>query len=139
MPSEPLILLVDDDPDYLSVYECILKPKGFRMVTAHDPAEAWRQLEAHQPDLVVSDLMMDSLDAGFSLAQKIKREPRFRDIPVIIATAITSQTGLSFRPRSPDELAAMSADAFFDKPVKAADLLAKVAELLAKKNHDTGQ
>lgn len=131
MANAPLILLVDDDPDFLQVYQAILEPKGYRVATACDAKEAWKQLEAEKPDLVITDLMMDNLDSGFSLASKIKGDNRFKDLPIIIATAITSQTGLSFKPKTPEELAAMSADAFFDKPVPAAQLLAKVAELLA--------
>ena len=134
MASPALILLVDDDPDFLHVYQCILEPKGYRVACASDPKEAWRKLEHDKPDLVISDLMMDDLDAGFSLAREIKRDPRFKHLPIIIATAITSQTGLSFRPKTPEDLTAMFADAYFDKPVPAALLLAKVAELLAAKN-----
>lgn len=134
MPHLPLILLVDDDPDFLHVYQCILEPKGYRVACASDPKEAWRSLEQETPDLIISDLMMDDLDAGFSLAREIKRDARFKHLPIIIATAITSQTGLSFRPKTPEDLAAMFADAFFDKPVPATSLLAKVAELLAEKH-----
>ena len=134
MASPALILLVDDDPDFLHVYECILEPQGYRVACASDPKEAWRKLEHDKPDLVISDLMMDDLDAGFSLAREIKRDPRFKHLPIIIATAITSQTGLSFKPKTPEDLAAMFADAYFDKPVPTASLLAKVAELLAARN-----
>lgn len=132
MPKPPLILLVDDDPDFLHVYQCILEPKGYRVACACDPKEAWAKLQQEPPDLVISDLMMDDLDAGFSLARQIRRDARFKNVPIIIATAITSQTGLSFRPKTPADLAAMSADAFFDKPVPAAELLKKVEELLGR-------
>jgi CheY-like chemotaxis protein len=74
--------------------------------------------------------MMQSLDSGFTLAKAIKTDPRFSAIPVIIVTAVASQKGFDFRPRSAADLAAMHADAFFDKPVSPGALIAKVEELL---------
>jgi response regulator RpfG family c-di-GMP phosphodiesterase len=51
-------------------------------------------------------------------------------VPIIIATAVSSTMGLSFRPRTDSELMAMRVDAYFDKPVSPKALVAKVAELL---------
>jgi len=52
--------------------------------------------------------------------------------PVIIATAVTSQVGLDFRPRTPADLAAMHVDAYFDKPIPPKQLLEKIGALLAR-------
>jgi len=90
------------------------------------------------PDLVVTDLMMSSLHAGFSLAQEMAADPRLRHVPVIIVTAIGSQLGLDFNPRSPDDLAAMHAAAFFEKPVEPDALLGAIAELLGHKHRTPG-
>ena len=51
-------------------------------------------------------------------------------MPVILVTAVSVQRGFDFRPRGAADLAAMHADAYFDKPVDPAALTAKVAELL---------
>ena len=82
-----------------------------------------------RPSLVITDLMMKSLDAGFSFARTIRSDPRLSDIPIIIVSAVASQKGFDFRPRTADDLAAMNAEAFFDKPVPPAAFLAKVKEL----------
>jgi CheY-like chemotaxis protein len=79
---------------------------------------------------VVTDLMMKALDSGFSFARTLKSDPRFATIPVVIVTAVSSQKGFDFHPKSPADLKAMNADAFFDKPVSPEALLAKVKELL---------
>jgi CheY-like chemotaxis protein len=128
------ILLVDDDVDFLSVYRCILEPQGYRVVCCHDGQEAWEHMQREKPDLVITDLMMNTLDAGFSFSEQVKTDPRFRDVPVIIATAITSTSGLSFRPKNAAELAAMHVDGYFDKPVPGQELIEKVAQLLARRD-----
>lgn len=125
------IVLVDDDHDFLEMNSGILEAKGYRVSCFTDADQAWQSLEAETPNLVITDLMMKSLDSGFSLAKKIKFDPRFTDIPVVIVTAVASKRGFDFNPRSQEELEVMRADAFFDKPVSPELLIAKVEELLA--------
>jgi len=131
--SAPLILLVDDDVDFLEINRLILEPQGYRVRCCSNPDEAWRQMEQEKPNLIITDLMMNNLDAGFSFSQRVKDDPRFRDVPVIIATAVSSEQGFDFRPRTPAELAAMCVDAYFDKPIRPPALLAKVEELLRRR------
>jgi len=126
---EKLILLVDDDPDFLEQNRGVLAAAGYRVSCFSDPQEALQAAEGKRPDLVISDLMMKALDSGFSLARELKS--RWAGIPVILVTAAASQRGFNFSPRGREDLAAMNADAFFDKPVDPAALIAKVKELLA--------
>jgi CheY-like chemotaxis protein len=125
------ILLVDDDHDFLAMNRSILEARGYRVVAATSPREAMAQIGRERPDLVVTDLMMSDLDAGFSLSRAVKDSPETASIPVIIVTAASSQRGFDFRPRDSADLAAMKADAFLDKPVTPAALLAAIEELLA--------
>ena len=122
------ILLVDDDRDFLEMNRGVLEARGYRVRCASDPKAALVAAAAERPDLVVTDLMMDRLDAGFSLARGLKE--RFPGLPVILVTAVSVQRGYDFRPRGEPDLAAMHADAYFDKPVEPGALTAKVAELL---------
>lgn len=129
-----LILIVDDDFDFLELNRMILERAGYRVVTAADPAQALVLMAKERPDLVISDLMMTSLDSGFSLARTIKGDPAYAGIPVIITTSVTSTLGLDFRPRSEADMSEMHIDAYFDKPVDPARLLSKIAELLNPKS-----
>ena len=129
--EQALILIVDDDYDFLEINRMILERAGYRVVTAAEPQQALTKMEKEKPDLVISDLMMSALDSGFSFARSIKEDPRFADIPVILSTSVSSAMGLDFRPRSAQETAQMNVDAYFDKPLVPAKLLAKIAELLA--------
>jgi CheY-like chemotaxis protein len=131
MTDKPaLILIVDDDYDFLEINRLVLERAGYRVETAADPRQALRKMTEEKPDLVITDLMMTSLDSGFSFSRAIKAQPGYEDIPVIIATSVTATLGLDFRPRSEDDTATMNVDAYFDKPLDAQRLLAKVAELL---------
>jgi CheY-like chemotaxis protein len=126
------ILLVDDDVDFVEMNRRILEAKGYSVEGVYDVEDALARMPAFRPNLVISDLMMKTLDAGFSFARRIKEDPQMRGVRVIIVTSVTSSMGLDFRPRTPEDLAAMHADAYFDKPVPPQALLAKVQELLSE-------
>jgi CheY-like chemotaxis protein len=122
------ILLVDDDRDFLEQNRGVLAATGYRVSCFSDPQEALAAAAGELPDLVITDLMMKALDSGLSLARELKA--RHPGLPVILVTAVSSQRGFDFSPRGPEDLAAMNADAFFDKPVDPAALIARVKELL---------
>ena len=109
----------------------VLERAGYRVVTASEPGAALSKMHEEKPDLIISDLMMTAMDSGFSFARTIKEDPNYADIPVILSTSVSSAMGLDFRPRTTAETAAMNVDAYFDKPLDARRLMAKVAELLA--------
>lgn len=129
--ARPLILVVDDDYDFLELNRLILERAGYRVVTAAEPKQALAKMEEEKPDLVISDLMMTALDSGFSFARMVKEDERYRSIPVIISTSVSTALGLNFEPRSETDMAQMHIDAYFHKPLDPSQLLAKVEELLA--------
>jgi len=132
----PVILLVDDDPDFIRINRPVLERSGYRVVCASDPQGALAQMTEQKPHLVVTDLMMKALDSGFSLARQLKQDARFKETPIIIVTAVGSQRGFDFRPRTAEEVAAMCADAYFEKPIAPEALLQKVQELLRRSHKE---
>jgi len=130
--DQPLILIVDDDYDFLEINRFILEGAGYGVVTATNPAEAQQRIAEQTPDLVITDLVMTSADAGFAFSGQLKGDPRTAGVPTIISTSVSSQLGLNFRPETDADLAKMHVDAYFDKPVDAQALLAKVKELLER-------
>jgi CheY-like chemotaxis protein len=132
--ASAVIFLVDDDRDFLELEQSVLAANGYTVMCFSDPQSALAAMSAQYepgcPALIVTDLMMKSLDAGFTFARAVKANPRFADVPVIIVSAVASQKGFDFRPATDADLAAMGADAFFDKPAPPEALLAKVKELL---------
>ena len=133
MASEaPLIVLVDDDPDFLEINARVLEAEGYRVLSFSNPQDALEGMGEEKPQLVITDLMMQALHAGFSFARQIKEDARFGDVPVIIVTAVGSRLGLDFNPSTPGDLAAMRAEAYFEKPVSPQALLAKAGELVQR-------
>ena len=131
-----LVLLLDDDADFLELERTIFESRGYEVSSHHDSQSALAALARRAPEgrrvLIVCDLMMKALDSGFSFARTVKGDPRFRDVPIIIVSAIASQKGFDFHPRTAEDLAGMNADAFFDKPVQPQALLAAAERLLAR-------
>ena len=130
--EQALILIVDDDYDFLEINRFILEGAGYRVATATNPVEALRRVDVEVPDLVITDLMMTSIDAGFAFSAQLKGDARTAAVPIIISTSVSSQLGLNLRPESDEDLVKMRVDAYFDKPIPAAALLAKVEELLGR-------
>ena len=130
--EQALILIVDDDYEFLEINRFILEGAGYRVATATNPVEALRRVDVEVPDLVITDLMMTSIDAGFAFSAQLKGDARTAAVPIIISTSVSSQLGLNLRPESDEDLVKMCVDAYFDKPIPAAALLAKVGELLGR-------
>jgi diguanylate cyclase (GGDEF)-like protein len=86
MEGKPHVLVVDDDPDKLSLLEMALIMAGYEVRTARDGEEGLATIASFQPDLVVSDVMMPGMN-GYDLARRIRENPQTRFIPIILQTA----------------------------------------------------
>lgn len=120
------ILVVDDDPDITFAVSLFLKKEGHDVYIAASRAEGMKQLESCKPDLMVLDVMMEQPDDGIAMAQELRRTGH--TLPILMLTSVGKVTGMNFD-RDND---LVPVDAFFEKPVKPADLVQKVAELLKK-------
>ena len=96
MNAKPKILLVDDDEDFLFQHRIQLENAGFEVATATTRAQAETAIATFTPDLAILDLMMEQHDDGFVLSHHLKRG--VPGLPVILVTAVTSETGLVFDP-----------------------------------------
>jgi CheY-like chemotaxis protein len=126
--SDFTVLVVDDDPDYLFQTVSNLERAGYKTVAVESQAEAELFLSKHKPDLAIFDLMMESDDSGFILCYKLKR--KYPDVPVILATAVARETGLSFSLDSESERNWIRADRYLEKGIRAEQLDMEVSKLL---------
>lgn len=122
------ILIVDDDMDYLFQLKMKVENFGFDTITAESQKEAESIIETTKPDLAILDLMMENEDSGFILSYKIKR--KYPDVPVIIATAVSAETGMTFDIESEDDQEWIRADQFLDKGIRADQLKNEIDRLL---------
>ena len=132
MKKSPKILIVDDDPDFIEIGRLSLEGQGYRVLSASSGKEGWEMVEKETPDLVILDLMMEDLDAGMTLSNRIKSHPRYANIPILMLTSISRETGMDFTPRSEEDLRKLKVDDFHSKPIKVKILREKVEKLLGR-------
>jgi response regulator RpfG family c-di-GMP phosphodiesterase len=128
MDNKVTILLVDDDIDYLFQMEMNLKNMGYQVITCETRKEGEKMLQKMRPDLAIFDLMMETEDSGFILSYKAKQ--KYPDLPVIIATAVASETGISFGLNSPEEKEWIKADLYLEKGIRKEQLQKEIEKLL---------
>lgn len=122
------ILIVDDDPDYLFQIKTAIQDMGFAVITADTQKEAETIIEKKKPDLAIFDLMMENQDTGFILCYQMKN--RYPDVPIIIASAVTAETGIIFDVNSQEEQDWIKADLFLDKGIRMDQLHKEINKLL---------
>jgi len=124
------ILIADDDQDFRLQLRIQLEGAGFEVLAAGGRLEAEALLQERHIDLAIVDLMMEEVDGGFALCHRIKRKDP--SIPVILVTAVTSETGLEFDAATKEERSWVKADALVDKPVRFEQLTREIDRLLGE-------
>ncbi len=128
MSAKKRILIVDDDPDVVDQLTLALQGQGYEIVSAGSRAEAEETLLTVRPDLAIFDLMMEEKDSGFVLCHHLKKF--YPETPVIMLTAVTAATGISFSTQSPEARSWIKADRVLDKPVRPEQIRVEVRKLL---------
>jgi DNA-binding response OmpR family regulator len=80
------ILVVDDDPTYLTLEESVLKREGYEVVTAEDGTKAMTLYQEQDFDLVLLDVMMPGVD-GFEVSRTLREGDRQKKVPVVFVTS----------------------------------------------------
>ena len=80
------ILVVDDSPFIVDVFVTMLERGGYRTVAAYGGEECLEILKTVTPDLILLDIMMEPVD-GWETLERIKENPKTKDIPVLMLTA----------------------------------------------------
>ena len=129
MRTPPLILIVDDNPANLEIFEMRLAANHYDIITAADGEAGLAMVKKHQPDLVLLDIMMPKMD-GIEVCRQIRTDATLPFIPIIMVTAKTD---------TKDVVAGLDAgaDEYLTKPVNHAALVARVKSMLRIKSlHD---
>ena len=126
--SDFTILVADDDPDYLFQKVFSLEKAGYKTMAVESQSEAEAVISKFKPSLAIFDLMMESDDSGFILCYKIKK--KYPDVPVILATAVSRETGMSFSLDSGKDKSWIRADKYLEKVIRPEQLDQEVMKLL---------
>jgi signal transduction histidine kinase/DNA-binding response OmpR family regulator/ligand-binding sensor domain-containing protein len=121
LEKEMKILVVEDNDDLLNFMKTSLADK-FRVLVAGDGNTAWKNVLKHQPDLVVSDIMMPGMD-GFELCRLMKSTYETSHIPIILLTALSEKS---------DQLhgLGLGADDYLTKPFDMNMLVQKIKSII---------
>jgi DNA-binding response OmpR family regulator len=82
----PQIMVVDDDPDAVSILARYIRREGFAVLEASSGTECLRLAKQHTPDVILLDLMMPEMD-GFAVCRALRADSATAEIPVIMLTA----------------------------------------------------
>jgi signal transduction histidine kinase len=127
--QQATILVVDDQPDNFDTIELLLTQEGYRLDYADSGAEAIAYLENTQPDVILLDVMMPEMD-GFEACRRIKANPQWQHLPIVMVTALSSKADLA-------RCLEAGSDDFISKPVNGTELRARVRSMLRiKRQYD---
>lgn len=122
------ILIVDDDMDSLELMKHHVESFGYDTITAESQKDGEQLIENEKPDLAIFDLMMENKDSGFILSYKMKK--KHPEVPVIIATAVTAETGMVFGLDTEEERTWIKADQYLEKGIRPDQLHREINKLL---------
>jgi DNA-binding response OmpR family regulator len=119
----PLILIVEDDPDFLAMMVTALGEEGYRVATAQDGEEALASARRDRPDLIVLDLMLPRMNALQFRAEQ-RRDPQLCSIPIICLSGASHASTVALE---------LGTDDCLGKPVDLERLLAVISKHLASR------
>ncbi len=119
------ILVVDDEPDCVSIIQCRLEWCHYEVVTASNGREGLRIAENENPDIVLLDTNMPVMD-GHEMLERMRKHPILKDTPVIMVTALCDR----------EDIAAASVFGIADyvtKPIDFTSLIEKISNILGNR------
>ena len=128
------ILIIDDDPDIVTAVRMTLEHAGHKVSSANSGKEGLQKVKAESPELIILDVMMETMTEGFQVALKLhSQDPasewkKYRNIPILMLSAIHSTTPLRYEP----DMDYLSVELFVDKPIDPDDLIRKVNWILER-------
>ncbi len=130
------ILVIDDDPDLVESIRIVLEANNYNVSSAANGTEGLRLIKEIHPDLIILDVMMDSITEGFHVSQQLRnQDPQseysaYSTIPILMLTAVSQKMHMEFSPQTDGDY--LPVDEFVDKPIKIEALLQRVKKLIQK-------
>jgi len=123
-PVKRRVMLVDDDPDVLSLLENLLTDEGVELIKVSNATEVGLKAAQLSPDLILLDFLMPEID-GFEVCKALRDNELTRSMPIMAVTCLTKEEDI-------ERIFACGADEYLAKPFRPEDLLSKVRELIGR-------
>jgi len=127
------ILIIDDDRDLVESIRIVLESKKYKTRTAYNGKEGYRKIQEMAPDLIILDVMMATDTEGFSVAYKLRNNPDYQQIPIIMVTGFTKKMA----EEGPEKFQHIMGESwpvtqFLEKPIDPEVLLSVIEEALGE-------
>jgi DNA-binding response OmpR family regulator len=122
MPKK--VLIVDDEPSIIVPLQFLMEQNGYETSVAFSGEEAMETVVESHPNLILLDIMLPIID-GFEVCQRVRENPEWNDIRIILLTAMGSEANIA-------KGLALGADAYITKPFSNSEVIAKVKELICQ-------
>ncbi len=132
--SSKKILIIDDDPDFVTAMQIPLESNSYSVVSADSGKKGLQMTKKENPDLIILDIMMEKDTAGFHVAYTLRSDDpsseyrEYKDIPIIVITSIHQVKQFTFSLDTDAEF--LPVDEFLEKPLNPDELLEKVKRLI---------
>lgn len=125
------ILIIDDDRDLVESIRIVLESRKYGVRTAHSGKEGYEKIQEKTPDLIVLDVMMATDTEGFSLAYKLRNNPAYQDVPIVMVTGFPKKMAEA----GPEKFQHIMGESwpvthFLEKPIDPEELLFIVEDVL---------
>ncbi|MHC4644886.1 MAG: response regulator [Planctomycetota bacterium] len=124
-PAPAKVLVVDDEPDYVSTIKCRLEWCQYQVITAANGQEGLEKARSERPDLILLDTGMPVMN-GHEMLEHMSRDSELKDIPVIMVTALCDAQDIA-------EASSYGVADYVAKPFDFTELVEKIADTLARK------
>lgn len=125
------ILMIDDDRDLVQSIQIVLESKNYTVRTAFNGRDGYARIQEKIPNLIILDVMMATDTEGFDLAYKLRNDPKYQSIPIIMVTAFPAKM-VEEGPEKFQHILGESwpVSQFVEKPIDPAFLLTSIENIL---------
>lgn len=125
------ILIIDDDRDLVESIRIVLESRKYGVRSAYNGKEGFQKIQEKAPDLIILDVMMATDTEGFSLAYKLRNNPAYKEIPIIMVTGFTKKMAET----GPEKFQHIMGEnwpvtQFLEKPIDPEELLSVIEGVL---------
>ena len=124
------ILIVDDEPDCISIIQCRLEWCHYQVITATNGEEGLQTAEKERPDMILLDTNMPVMN-GQEMLERLRKHPILKDTPVIMVTALCEKHDIA-------AASAIGVEDYVTKPIDFTNLIEKISNILGNKKVKTG-